>query len=644
VTQLRGKVPVADFAVSLNLDLPDIKASDLPIPGLPAGPVLPAAKIEAKAHLTGDAAELKALKVKTRFGTVEAVGTAKSLFAERPNLDVTSSFDLDLPAFKSGDVPWAKLPPALAAPASRIKGKVRLQGDTATISNLAVKTSAGTVEVAGTARKIFAAMPDLDLGVSMKLDLPAIKSSELPVSDLPAGFTTPAVQVEGKLHVKGDLLEIASLHVRSSAGNLQATGQVKGVMTGKYEPNLDVTANLSLPAIKSADVPLPQVPPGLVVPASRLDAGFTATLDEVKIRSIRVVIGKNDVELDGGRIVSLRSGSPLFGLLIKCRSFDLAEITGISPQTRELGLSGSGFFAMGVTGKLPKPILEGKMQFKGMGATVAGVKLADFTGTAKFDEKRIDIPNLVGKVDAGDLNMDFTVKNYATAPDIDLEATLTEFDLGKFLAAKAQITAPKAGAASATASAAAPGGPPIKPPPIDIKGRFEVDRLVHPNAEAKKVKLFWELRGVTPDLKSLGGTASLHSGSGKFTQLGSMAGQSKVVKVLVMPLLVFQKIGRLGGLKLFPDFNNVTYTDLAGDYSFANGDMALVDSHLYSDAFNVTAKGDIDLPAEKLALTVTAQVGNVAPVEVAVRGTFDNPKTHAKIGKFIENIFKPLPK
>jgi hypothetical protein len=114
-----------------------------------------------------------------------------------------------------------------------------------------------------------------------------------------------------------------------------------------------------------------------------------------------------------------------------------------------------------------------------------------------------------------------------------------------------------------------------------------------------------------------------------------MASESVLVKVLVSPLIVVQKIGRLGGARIFPDFNNVTYSQAAGDYAFRSGAMDVRNMHLISDAGAVSAKGAIDLPQQTLDLAVTAQVANVAPIGVDVTGTFDKPKTHVQLVKFL---------
>ena len=70
--------------------------------------------------------------------------------------------------------------------------------------------------------------------------------------------------------------------------------------------------------------------------------------------------------------------------------------------------------------------------------------------------------------------------------------------------------------------------------------------------------------------------------------------------------------------------------------------MTLRQSQMDAQSAQVSAKGAIDLPAEKLDLVVTAQVAHVAPIDVAVTGTFDNPKSKVNLGKFLAAPAKEL--
>jgi hypothetical protein len=476
------------------------------------------------------------------------------------------------------------------------------------------------------------------------LALPELKASEVPFAKLPAGAVLPAVSIDGTAKLKGDDVTLSALKLKGKAGTVEVSGAIRKALSGKPEPDLDVKTKLDLPALTAKDLPAPGVPADFALPPSKWDVSLSGSLSELKIRTLRVQIGQNDVEIADARVSGLDTATPLFSVLVKCRKFSLDELRHLTAATDEMKITGGGFFALEVTGRWPKPILAGKAQFKDVGATVSGLPLSAFTGTASFDERRIDVPNLRGKVGEGELAVDLTIKDYAKRPDVILEANLTQFDLGKLLAAKAAIAQKKGAQAVQKAEEKR------NAEPIDLRGRLTVGKLIHPNADAQNLKASWELTGYSPDFKHLGGKASVHSNGGKFTNLGALALQSKLAKVLIAPLIVVQKIGGIGGLRLLPDLNNVTYSEIAGDYSFREGIMTLNDSRLAGQDVQISATGRMDLPRETLDMTVIAQVGRViAPLEIAVGGTFDKPQAKPKIGKLLtdpakqllQNIFKP---
>jgi hypothetical protein len=98
----------------------------------------------------------------------------------------------------------------------------------------------------------------------------------------------------------------------------------------------------------------------------------------------------------------------------------------------------------------------------------------------------------------------------------------------------------------------------------------------------------------------------------------------------------------VGGVQIFPDLSNIEFSEIIGDYAFSNGIMTVRDCRLESEAAKVSSQGSIDLPAEKLDLVVTAQVGKVAPIDVAIKGTFDKPSPKVNVGKFIAEPAKQL--
>ncbi|MCX5794542.1 MAG: AsmA family protein [Elusimicrobia bacterium] len=628
------------FKVKVSLDIPKTKASTVPYLKMPPELVIPAAKVDAELALQGWDASISSLRVKAEGTTIDASGSVKDLMGKPTPGELKAKAHVELPKTKGSAVPFVKLPADLVIPAATVDADLALRGWDASITSLKVKAAGADLEASGEVSDLMGKPKGRDFKARLRLDFPATKAEDVALVKLPAGLVVPAAKVDAVLRSDGEDVTVDSIKIKTSAGEAEIKGLVRKPFSGSPEPELSVTANLALPAFKSADIPFPQVPPDLQVPASKVELSASGGMDNVEFSRLRLVVGKNDLEVSG-KVKSVRSKDPVLDLLLKCRSFVLDELTQVTPETREQKLSGKGFFALSLSGPASKFLVGGKMKFDGIGATVAGLALSEFTGTASFDERRIDIPNLTGKVADGKLAMDLTVKNYRAEPFIDLVADLDRFDLGRYLTAKAALAAQQK--EKEAKKEAKTGEKPKPTPPLSMRGRFTVGELRHPNVTAKGVKAFWELSDMTPDMKSLDGTATLQVAGGNFNNIGKLATQSPIVKVLIFPLLIIQKIGGIGGIRIFPDFNNITFTEIAGDYKFDKGVMTVRDTHLYSDAAQVESQGTINLPTEKLDLTVTAQVGRVAPMEIKVTGSFDKPVTKTQVGKFIKQFFQRAP-
>jgi hypothetical protein len=585
-------------------------------------------------------ADVRAARVSWSGGKIEFAGSARGLGEREPSYRATSSFAFDVPRVEPGEAPFLKLPPKLSLPASRLEGELGLADDALTVKRLRVRTEQGTVDATGVVRGVGSAKPAPELTLQAALALPAFRGADFPGGGLPPALAVPALRLDGLVKLHGDDVALQKLVVGSSAGKVTLDGTLAGALAGKAEPDLDAGIDLSLPALADSDLPFPGVPAGFRLPASRWTGGISYNPRALRLRELRVRIGRNDVEGTGA--VSDLSGRASYDLLLKCRAFSLEELAGLTPAIRDLKVAGGGFFAVSVAGTKDKPEFAGKLQFKGLGATVSGLPLSDFSGTASFDKANVHVPNLAGKIADGALRMDIGVLDYTRAPDIELSATLDRFDFGRYLEAKKRFAA----AAPAASTAAASGAGAAAPKPWRTHGDLQIGTLTHPSATVSNVKAAWDLSGITPDLKGLDGTAQLNVGEGKISSVGDAATQSVSVKVLLTPLIVVQKIGRIGGIRLFPDYNNIQLSRLVGDYVFRNGVMALRQSEMDSNAAAISATGTIDLPKGALDLMLTTQVktnlADFVPLDVAVTGTFDQPKTSVKYGKAVIQALQGL--
>lgn len=608
----------------------------LPKAGIPALQI-PAAEASIAGRYAPGQADVRSLSLAWSGGKLTASGSARGLGTPKPVFDGKAALGIDIPAIEPARYPFLQLPPKAWVPATRLDAEVSLAGEDLRVQSLKAKLKQGTLSVSGAVRKLGSAKPVLDLAALIALDLPAFKISDLPVavSGVPASFSLPAARLEGTVRVSGDDVRLEKISLQAKDGSIKVDGTVAKALAGTPQPDISIEADARLPALTDKDLPFAGVPAGLQTPPSHWETVVDYSPRVVRVRKLRLETGKNIVTAEGS--ISDPIGRAAFDLLVKCKSFVLDELTRLTPQTRDMKLAGSGYFALSVTGHKLKPVYAGKLQFKDIAATVAGLPLSEFTGTVSFDERRVDLPNLKGKVADGSLLLDMTVKDYSRSPEIQLEASLDRFDLGKYLAAKEKAASERSAQAAKPVATSEE-----KPQALRARGRFEVGALTHPNASVEKVKLAWDLTDITPDLKGLSGEVKLGVGRGKIRAVGEMATQSRLVKVLVFPLLIVQKLGRVGGIRLFPDFNDIVLRQIVGDYAFRNGVMTLRQSEMDSDAARVSAQGSIDLPKEGLDLIVTAQVANVAPIDVAVTGTFSDPKSKVNLGKFLADPAKQL--
>ncbi len=453
---------------------------------------------------------------------------------------------------------------------------------------------------------------------------------------------------------------LSKLSIEYGGLTLQGTGRVKGLSPCRVSAKLAASsggqevagaswsgtvaaeaagaraegdATLQTPGVSTARLSVLGLPAALPLPALSAGGRLAYGAGALALRDFSIKTPAGDVSVSG-TVSGVSGPAPAVSLRVEAPALDLAQAGRLSGETG-LGLAGTASLALSASGSLPRPALSGQARLAGAGAKVDGLTLSGFSGAAAFSPRQISLPDLEGRLDGEALRASVTVDGYQTRLNIRVKAAFGTLNVAPLLAARAAAPG-KAGAAPAASSAAAPARP------VDTSGEVTIRRLVHPDLEARNVSLSWSLTGLTPDLRELGGWAKLSSNGGRFHVAQDPSRRSEIGKVLLYPLLVVEKIGHLVGLRVLPNLSDAAYDEIKGDYAFARGLMTVNDSHLYSRAGRVKARGRIDLPAERLDMRVSAQAGALAPVDVVVKGTFEHPKTRVEAGKLLEQSAEKL--
>ena len=126
------------------------------------------------------------------------------------------------------------------------------------------------------------------------------------------------------------------------------------------------------------------------------------------------------------------------------------------------------------------------------------------------------------------------------------------------------------------------------------------------------------------------------------SNLYELAKTRKSAKVALYPLLVLQKASKLAKGVRTPDFNNIAFDRIEGEYLFDNGVMKITKSRLTSSVADAASTGSVNLAAETLDMKIntTLKEGSgirmSAPISLLVTGTMDSPSVKPDVKALME--------
>ncbi|HCC49013.1 MAG TPA: hypothetical protein DEQ38_12995 [Elusimicrobia bacterium] len=414
-------------------------------------------------------------------------------------------------------------------------------------------------------------------------------------------------------------------------------GPVKAVIKGRaaWNPRVayDLLADLkaqvpeidtTLLARKAKAFPVPK---GLKLPLAEFSARLRLKDGSAEIPSF--ALESVPLSLSGRASVNFAGALKASGA-VKAEIKNLARAAEIAPELlKAYALSGAASAALDFS-YAGKPAVSGKAALNGLGASFAGHALTGLSGGIDFTMDSASAKSLRGKLDGSDFSASFKARDLLRHPK-------AEFDLDL---ARLALKDPPASAPAAGAAGKGPAG--AEPFYLDVSGAARVGAIEHPNFRCGPASLKLSLTNISDDLKALDGSASFTAGPGKLSELYALAGKHKAAKVALYPLLVLQKASKAAkGLKL-PDFNNIDFERIEGDYAFADGLMKLNRSSLTSEVADVNSSGTINLPAEKLdmkistALKKASGISMSVPAGMLVKGTFSDPQVKLDVKSVAE--------
>lgn len=510
-----------------------------------------------------------------------------------------------------------------------LKGKAALGGwdpqkGRAEIEKARISLGAVKLELKGRLSNLME--PDAELTLSAK----PFSSSDLKpfFPAVPARILLPAIDAETAFKLTFNNLRLKRLSFKAGP----ASGALKGALAWnpRFDYSFKADIKAQIPEMDSAAISkkFKMIPSGFNIPLTEIKAVAAVRPCAIEAKSFEA--RAQGMGLSGSAVLKLAPARALEAKL-KADITDLARLSKLAKALEPYSLSGragADLFCVWSDSLL----LSGKADFSGVGAAFMDRKLSGLKGALDFSKDAVISGPLSGKLDGQDFKGSFSVKNYASHPKAVLD----------FKLAKLVLKDLSAGAAGKGAAAKNPAKKPGKPAfYLDLAGAAEVGVLEHPNFSAKTVAFKCDLKNISDDLKALSGNASFDTGSGKLSDLYELAKNHKAAKVALYPLLALQKASKLAKGVRLPDFNNIAFDKIEGDYIFDKGVMKINKSSLKAAIADASSSGSINLGAETLDMKIntTLKEGSgikmSAPLTLLVTGPMASPSVKPDIKSVI---------
>ena len=193
----------------------------------------------------------------------------------------------------------------------------------------------------------------------------------------------------------------------------------------------------------------------------------------------------------------------------------------------------------------------------------------------------------------------------------------------------------------------------------DVKGVLTADGIEHERLTGGRVDLTWDLKNVA-DMAKIAGPINLHIGEGKFRNVPKKGSGNKIVKVLLAPVILLQKIGKYTYAFKLPDLENISYREIIGAYILNSGVLTVHQFDLVGKDLHAGMTGTVGLTGAQplkleaqLKLAMSGLIGGTlglilndskghTTLQFKIRGTVDKPEINAEIGESGKNVLEAV--
>lgn len=441
--------------------------------------------------------------------------------------------------------------------------------------------------------------PDMRFPLSLKF------TTQLAGLDLPNAYATLSQATARYKTIQLDLQgEIKNFKTPS----VNLTGSLEGV-------NNTVLSDLA-PGLSAFNIPTIH----LILNANANLDTKNATISQAKL-SIQdsSLLVKGTVNWSGPR-VSYNLSAALTAIINQLVQMAETSLDNFSP-------AGTINASLHATEKKDYTDINGNIVLKNVSLLYEPFTLTEVNGNiALASLKNISSPALSGKLNNEAFTGDFSYIILPAAADIKFNLNLDKLILTKFSSSSTSTTQ---GTPTNSAETAAENTEPTLP--MNIQANVKVGGISVPYLQSNGLTLKANLTNITDSMSHANGTIDFALQPGKITNLDDFIKESKIAKILLLPIGIVKRVAGILKINLFPTDNTqgttISFTEGAGAYTFTDGTMNVDRTILNSSATNISATGTANFQTDALDMKAKATLlTQAAPIAFKITGTMSNPK------------------
>ena len=427
-----------------------------------------------------------------------------------------------------------------------------------------------------------------------------------------------------KIYLAGLDMSKAYVEIISATANYK---HVKLALQGKMDnlrtPQVNLTGTLAGVDNKAFTDFLPDLP-GFTLPTISLGLQATADLETSSAQLKEVSLQGLDSFIKVNGDVAWGGTTPTYRLTSQLRA-DLAQLVDMADEVKfdPKGVL-SGSFVL--SDKKDGTDISGSLTLKDLSILYPPFTLSQTNGTIKVASlDDISCASLTGLLNEEKFVSSFAYKNIKDVLDLTLKLNLDKFTLAQYPSFDSQTPSDKPAAAPAAATAD------TAPTYMNITADMNIGPVDIPHFRTEGVTLQAALKNVSADMKKSNGTVGFTFQPGAITDLEALVKQSKVAKIILLPLRLLNSVGKKLKLNLFEAENQarkgeIAMTKAEGHYTFVNGVMTIDSTSFESSLTNIKADGTANFVSNELNMKASATLlTKQTPVIIKITGTMDNP-------------------